>query len=319
MIDLIKELKGAKKVGISGHIRPDGDSIGAAMGMYLYLKNCLSDIELHVFLEDIPVIYKLIRGSENIESGEGREDEFDAFLVLDCAIDRTGPIEACVRKSKKVINIDHHVSNRNGSGDVNYCVPKASSASEVCYELMNKDYVDIHVAEAIYIGIVNDTGVFQYSCTSKRTMEIAGELINYGFDFSSLIEKTFYEKTYIQNQILGRALLESILFMDGRCIVSCVDRKTMDFYAAKPKHLDGIVSQLRNTRGVDCAIFLYETEFQNYKVSLRSNEKVDVSKIAELFGGGGHKRAAGCTMNGTYHDIINNLSGYIEEQLKEKK
>ena len=317
MIDVLQELKNAKTIGITGHIRPDGDCIGASMGMYLYLKKSMPEAEIRVFLEDIPTIFNLIQDADKIESAEGKEDVMDAFLVLDCAVDRTGPAEKMVRKAGKIINIDHHISNAAGSGDINYVVPQASSASEVCYEVMKKEYVDRAVAEALYIGIVNDTGVFQYSCTSKRTMEIAGELIAYGFPFPELIQKTFYEKTYLQNQLLGRALLESILFMDGRCIVTCIDQKTMDFYEAKPKHLDGIVSQLRNTRGVDCAIFMYETGFQTYKVSLRSNEKVDVSKIAELFSGGGHARAAGCTMNGTYHDIINNLSGYIEAQMKQ--
>ena len=119
----------------------------------------------------------------------------------------------------------------------------------------------------------------------------------------------------MQNQILGRALLESILFMDGRCIVSAIDRKTMDFYNAKPGDLEGIVSQLRVTKGVECAIFMYQTGLQEYKVSLRSNGRVDVAKIASYFGGGGHVRAAGCTLQGTYYDCINNLSLHIEKQL----
>ena len=90
----------------------------------------------------------------------------------------------------------------------------------------------------------------------------------------------------------------------------------MEFYDAKPKHLDGIVSQLKNTRGVDCAIFMYEIGTMEYKVSLRSNEKVNVAEVAENFGGGGHARAAGCTVRGTFHDVVNNLSLYIQKQLK---
>ena len=110
--------------------------------------------------------------------------------------------------------------------------------------------------------------------------------------------------------------MESIRFMDGRCIASVVDRKVMDFYHAEPKDLDGIVNQLRNIEGIDCAIFLYQTEVLEYKVSLRSSEKVDVARIAMFFGGGGHARAAGCTMRGTFHDCVNNLSLHIERQLK---
>ena len=151
---------------------------------------------------------------------------------------------------------------------------------------------------------------------SGKTMKIAAELISYGFDFPELIDKTFYEKTYVQNQILGRALLESILFMDGKCIVSMIDKKTMAFYNADSHDLEGIVSQLRSTKGVECAIFLYQTDTLEYKVSLRSNGAVDVAKVASFFGGGGHVRAAGVTMQGTFYDIVNNLSAQIEKQLK---
>ena len=106
--------------------------------------------------------------------------------------------------------------------------------------------------------------------------------------------------------------------MDGRCIFSSIDLKTMEFYKVVPKDLDGIVSLLRITKGVECAIFLYQTKTLEYKVSLRSNGKVDVAAIASYFGGGVHVRAAGCTMQGTVHDCVNNLSEQIEKQLNKK-
>ena len=185
----------------------------------------------------------------------------------------------------------------------------------------DKSLLDEEIAKALYIGIVHDTGVFRYSNTSPKTLRAAAELISYGFDFSRLIDETFYEKTYVQNQILGRALLESIIFMDGKCVVSMVDKKTMGFYRADSHDLDGIVNQLRLTKGVECAIFMYQTDVLKYKVSLRSNGRVDVAKVAMFFGGGGHVRAAGADMQGTFHDIVNNLSAQIDAQLKktEKK
>jgi phosphoesterase RecJ-like protein len=176
--------------------------------------------------------------------------------------------------------------------------------------------MDAEIAKALYIGIIHDTGVLQYSNTSPETLRTAAELISYGFDFTEIIDNTFYEKTYVQNQILGRALLESILFMDGKCIVSAVDKKTMAFYQVSPKDLDGIVNQLRYTRGVECAIFMYQTDTLEYKVSLRSGGAVNVAEIAAFFGGGGHARAAGVTMQGSFYDIVNNLSAQIEKQLK---
>ena len=136
-----------------------------------------------------------------------------------------------------------------------------------------------------------------------------------GIDFSRIIDDSFYRKTYVQNQILGRALLESITFLDGRCIFSVVQKKDMDFYGVTSSDLDGIIDQLRITQGVECAIFMYETSCREYKVSLRSTTDLDVSKIALYFGGGGHKKAAGCTMAGSVHDVINNLSEQIVKQL----
>ncbi len=236
------------------------------------------------------------------------------FFVLDCSWDRLGGAEKYFHSAAKTINIDHHVSN-TGSGDICEIRPKAGSTCEVLYDLMERDKLDRDLAMALYIGIIHDTGVFQYSNTTPATMEKAAHLISFGFDFPGLIEETFYQKTYLQTQIMGRALMESVRFMDGRCIVSVVDRKTMDFYDVTHKDLDGIVNQLRNIKGVDCAIFMYETGVLEYKVSLRSTDKVDVARVASYFGGGGHIRAAGCTMKGTFHDCVNNLSLHIERQL----
>ena len=136
-----------------------------------------------------------------------------------------------------------------------------------------------------------------------------------GIDFGSIIDNSFYKKTYIQNQILGRALLESITFFDGRCIFSAIRQNEMDFYGVDSKDMDGIIDQLRLTEGVEVAIFLYQSGAQEFKVSMRSQNHVDVSRIAAFFGGGGHVRAAGCTMSGSIHDVINNLSQHIARQL----
>ena len=190
------------------------------------------------------------------------------------------------------------------------------SEFEFLYHIFDALLIYRDIAEALYTGIIHDTGVFQYSNTTPETLQAAAFLISFGFDFSKIIEESFYQKTYLQSQIMGRALMESIRFMDGRCIVSMVDRKTMDFYNAVPGDLDGIVNQLRNIKGIDCAIFMYETGVLEYKVSMRSNENVDVAKVASFFGGGGHVRAAGCTMEGTFHDCINNLSLHIDNHMR---
>ena len=168
------------------------------------------------------------------------------------------------------------------------------------------------------MGIAHDTGVFQYTCTSPKTMRIAAQLMEKGIHFSQILDETFYYKTYVQKQILGRALLESMLLLDGKCIVSVIHQKEFDFYNVKPSDLEGIVSCLRTTKGVEVAIFMYQNDIQQYRVSMRSNGKVDVNQIASYFGGGGHMMAAGCTMQGSMYDVINNLTGHIERQLNQE-
>lgn len=315
MFRLWKECEGAENIVISGHVRPDGDCVGSCMATYLFLKKVMPEASVRVFLEQPADIFSCIQDFDKIETECRMENAPDVFIALDCEKTRLGEAEALFDKAKKRINIDHHISNASGCGEVNYVVPTASSASELVYDVIDNEYIDVEIAKAIYIGMIHDTGIFQYSNTSPKTLKIAGELIAYGFDFPTLIDETFYEKTYVQNQILGRALLESILFMNGKCAVSYVDQKTMAFYNATPKDLEGIVNQLRIVKGVECAIFMYEIGTQQFKVSMRSCKYVDVSKVAAFFGGGGHKRAAGCTMNGSFYDVVNNLSQHIEEQI----
>ncbi len=314
-INLLQECAGAKRIGISGHVRPDGDCVGACLALWQYLVKCFPESQVKVFLEKPAEIFSGIKGFGDIESGFPQEEPFDVFLVLDCSLDRLGGAEKYFHEARKTVNIDHHISNK-GCAMVNDLQPQIGSTCEVLYDLLETDKIDQDIALSLYIGMIHDTGVFQYSNTTPDTMRKAAQLISFGFDFPRLIEETFYQKTYLQSQIMGRALMESIRFMDGRCIVSAIDRKTMDFYEVTPKDLDGIVNQLRNIKGICCAIFMYETDVLEYKVSLRSDEKVDVSKVAAYFGGGGHVRAAGCTMRGTFHDCVNNLSLHIEKQLK---
>lgn len=314
-IILAEILKGKKTVALGGHVRPDGDCVGSCMGLYLYLKEQYPAIETDVYLEKIPDSFHLLKDTDVIRHEIREGQVYDLFICLDCGdvsrLGFSGPLFECAGETAC---IDHHISNE-AFADSNYIVPDASSTSELVYTLLDKEKISRFCAEALYMGIAHDTGVFQYSCTSPETMEAAAELMRKGIDGNSIIDKTFYEKTYVQNQILGKALLESMLILDKRCIVSSVSRKEMDFFEAVPADLEGIVSQLRNTKGTEVAMFLYELDYQTYKVSLRSKGTVDVSKIAKYFGGGGHVRAAGFTMKGTRYDVINNVSGKILLQL----
>ncbi|MCL2254543.1 MAG: bifunctional oligoribonuclease/PAP phosphatase NrnA [Lachnospiraceae bacterium] len=310
-------VKNAETIGISGHTRPDGDCIGAALGLYLYLKKKMPEVTIHVFLEKPPEVFSCLAGFSEIKT-DFKSDigSYDAFFALDTAKDRTGKAEKHFDRAKLKINIDHHVSN-SGTGDINIIHPEINSTCEVLFEQLDDlSGLDEEIAKALYLGIVHDTGVFRFGGTTPRTLEVAGILLGYGFDYVKLINDTYYEKTYIQNQILARSLLESIIFMDGRCIVCCLSQKILEFYGIEPGDLEGIVNQLLITKGVECAIFMHQTKNLEYKVSLRSKSTIDVSQIAKFFGGGGHLRAAGVTMKGTFHDIVNNISYHIEEQFK---
>lgn len=312
-------LEGKHNIALGGHIRPDGDCVGSCMGLYLYMKEYYPDVTAHVYLEEIPASFRLIEGTEDIRTEAPENEVYDLFICLDCGDeDRLGFSRNLYENAAETVCIDHHISN-DSFADNNYIVPDASSTSELVYRLIGSEKIDKNIAAALYMGIAHDTGVFQYSCTSPETMEIAADLMRKGINFSEIIDKTFYEKTYIQNQIMGRALLESMLIMDKKCIVSVIKKKSMDFFKAKPSDLEGIVSQLRETTGVEVAIFLHELSPQKFKVSLRSKEIVDVSKIAKFFGGGGHIRAAGVTMEGSSHDVINNITAQVALQMKPHK
>lgn len=315
-LNLLEQLDKASNIAIGGHIRPDGDCVGAVLATYLYLKKMLPEAKVTAYLEQPTDIFNGIKGIDEISTSIDGAVDPDVFIVLDCTKDRLGFSESLYDRATKTLNIDHHISN-TGCADVNLVVPEASATCEVLYDVIGKEGMDENIAKALYIGIIHDTGVLQYSNTSPKTMRIVADIMEYDLDFSDIIQKTFYEKTYIQTQILGRALLESFRFMDGQCVVCAVSKKDMNFYGVTSKDLDGIVNQLINIKGVECAIFMYETGVLEYKVSMRSKGKVDVSQISVLFGGGGHVRAAGCTLNGTMHDVVNNLSRHIEKQLLE--
>lgn len=308
----------AGKIVILGHVNPDGDCVGSCLAVYNYIKEWDSSKAVTVRLERLPSKFSYLSGFDAIETEAG-EETYDLCICLDSSDEeRLGDFKSCFDRSAKTICIDHHITNR-GYAQENVIDGHASSACEVVYGQLDESRISKRVAECIYTGIIHDTGVFKYSNTSRKTMEIAGRMMEKGIDFGTIIDGSFYKKTYMQSQILGRALLESITFLDGRCIFSVVRKKDMDFYGVEKSDLDGIVDQLRVIDGIECAIFLYETGIHQFKVSLRSNSIVDVSRIAAYFGGGGHVRAAGCTMSGSVHDVVNNLSAHIAEQLEQEK
>ena len=317
MEKLASVLKDVASVAIAGHVRPDGDCVGSCLATYNYIAAWYPDIQVDVYLEPIPNIFRFLKNSDKIKNNCDCDKAYDLCIVQDCGdTKRLGEAVKYFETAKKTVCIDHHISN-DSFADENYIFPEASSTSELVFELLEEEKITREIAECIYVGMVHDTGVFQYSCTSRRTMDIAGALMEKGIDFSKIVDDTFYKKTFEQNKILGRALLNSELYLKGACIASYVTLKEMEEYHVLPKHLDGIVSQLRVTKDVEAAVFLYENADGTWKVSLRSNGKVNVADIAIFFGGGGHVRAAGATMAGTKEAVIQAVCEQMNRQLQE--
>ena len=304
----------AGSIGIAGHIRPDGDCVGSALGLASYIRDNFGK-EPEVFLEEVPVAFAFLSGADKVVTGYPSREPFDLFIAVDCGDEgRLGKAMNYVKEAKKTYCIDHHATSK-GFMENNLVIPDSAATAQIIYTLLDDSKVTLCTAEALYLGIVHDTGVFKHSCTTRKTMEIAGALLDHGVSSARIIDGTFYEKTYLQNQILGRCLMESILCLDGKVIFSSIDRKTINLYGLGPADTEGIIDQLRVTKGVEVAILIRELTPRSWRVSMRSCEIVDVAKICSMFGGGGHVRAAGATLSGSRRDVINNLTAEIEKQL----
>ena len=309
-------LHDVRRVAIGGHVNPDGDCIGSCMALYLYLKDCFPEISADVYLQNLPGGFDYLKGLENIRFEVEENAEYDLLILLDIgSADRVGVIGGLPEKTEKVLVIDHHRTNPGGYTWF-FNDPDISSASEFLWHFLDPDRISPDCAAALYTGIVHDTGVFQYSNTTPETMRIAAGLMEKGIPASRIIDESYYQKSYVQQMALGKVLCSSRIHLNGRCISGFLTMEDMQSMGLKSTDMDGIVSQLRNTEGTDVAIFLYPVRDGFYKVSLRSRQITDVSRIAVQFGGGGHIRAAGCSASGDPGKIIEDLVKLAGEQLQ---
>ena len=298
----------AKTIGIAGHVRPDGDCMGSCMSLYNYLKKNRPDLDVRVFLEFVDKKFNIIENTDQIITTGYDGTKFDLFISLDTAsLDRLGLNWPFYENAKRTACIDHHASN-DGYADYNYILPKASSASEVLYDLLDEELIDKSIAEPMYMGIAHDSGVFRFQSTTPKTMRIAANV-------NMILEETFFRKTYNQMMVTAKIQSEAVLALDGKCIYGYCTSEMMEEYGVTTKDLDAVVASIRNVDGVEVAMFLYQLSEDSYKVSLRSKNYVDVSKIAVENGGGGHVRAAGAEIHGELNDIINKLLNRIKQDI----
>ena len=312
-------LKGHRSVAISGHVRPDGDCVGSCMSIYNYISTYYPDIDVHVYLDPIPDIYKFMKNTEKIEQVDGEDlPVFDLFICVDChEASRLGAAAKIFKLAKHSFCVDHHLGD-NWLCEENYIFPEASSACELVGQILPKERITEEIAECIYTGIVTDTGVFQYESTSPDTLRMAAELMETGIPFSRIVDETFFQKTYNQTRIFGYALLKAKLHMGGRIISCYLTRAELDEYMVQPKHLEGIAAQLRETKGVDVALFLYQTDPEgSFKASTRASAdcKINLAEICANFGGGGHAKAAGFQIKMEPEKAVEKIVSAVEKAL----
>ena len=305
-----------RSIAIAGHINPDGDCIGSCTALYGYLKKaCPAAREIDLYLETVPHELCFLKGVDEAKSSVPESKVYDLVIVCDVSsYERIAVAIPLFDLAKKTVSIDHHISNANFA-EINHVEPDASSCAEVLTGLFDPDLIDEKIAESLYTGIINDSGVFQYQNTSPDTMRKAAFLMEKGIDFSRIIEDSFNKKTFAQNRVLGYVLMKAELAFGGQCIVSSLTTEEMDRCGVTRQDLDGIVSRMRFTEGVEVAVFAYETDENVFKLSLRSKERVNVSDVAAHFGGGGHVRAAGCTIAGSAGEVLDKMADVLKGYL----
>lgn len=302
-------------VAILGHIRPDGDCVGSCLGLYHYLKdNCPNLQQIQIYLQPFSNAFFILEDADKISHDFTTEQSFDLCISCDASdLDRLGPARSIFDRAKRTACVDHHVTNP-GFAQWNCVRGELSSAAETLFLLLDYDKISKACAACLYMGIVHDTGVFKYSATSEQTMMIAGKLMSKGIDYTKIIDDSYNSMTFNQCRICGKVMKEAKLAMDGRIIYGSVSLKDMEEYHVNTVDLDGVVDKLRVVEGIEIAIFLYQLK-DEWKVSLRSNQTLDVSKIAVGFGGGGHEWAAGCQISGNVEDVIDKLLQAVQKAM----
>ena len=222
----------------------------------------------------------------------------ELFIALDCGDEgRLGAAGEVFQKAAKKINLDHHESNTY-FGELNYVAADASSTSEIIFNLL-KDRIPMTAAEAagLYAGLIYDTGGFRHSSTSPETMKIAGELMAYGIPFTDIYNRFFDARSFSELKIMGRALDNAELLFGGDVVCSTITTAEIEALNGSNKELDAIINYLKGVLGAKVACFFYEKTETDVKGSFRGNDGYDVCALAQKFGGGGHVKAAGCTIS----------------------
>lgn len=305
-------IRDSNDIAILSHIMPDGDNIGSSLALY----NALIKIGKNVMFiidDDVPEIFKFLEGSKQVVKPEVNHD-FDLIIALDCG--DTGRLGKSARylKGKKVINLDHHVSNTN-FGLYNIIDTDASATAEIVYKLIKELNIplDKDICDSLYTGIVTDTGQFQYSNTTDVTHEITADLIKQGVEPAKLYKLIYQNNSKSKMRLIGEAINTLSFHYKDKIASMTLKNDAFKSIGAKDEDADGIINFARDIGGVEVALLFKETDDGRVKIGFRSKDFINVNEIAQEFGGGGHKRAAGATVTGEIEDVKHKV---IEEAIK---
>lgn len=300
---------------VVAHVQPDGDAISstAAVGWMLERLN-----KNYVMINEgsVPLKFRYMWGSERIaDLGNDRPSrKFNRVISVDCAdFARIGAVRELFEENVQLLNIDHHPTN-DAFGSVNVLKTDAAATAEILTDLM--DILDLpwdtDLATLIYSGLLTDTGGFRYSNTSPKVMNIASRLLQYGADGPKLAEHLLEKVSMAHIRLLQRALSRLSFSKDHQIGWLYVVSEDYAETGATKEETEGLVNYARNIEGVEVGILLRETGPDTVKVSLRSNSRANVAAIAQSFGGGGHIRAAGCTVRGSMKEAIEQIVKAVE-------
>lgn len=289
---------------VISHVNPDGDAIGSGLALTLGLKKLGKNVRF-ILQDKYPDNVRFLKRIEIAE--QYKEEEiynFELVICVDGATDdRLGKANELL-KDRFVINIDHHISNTM-YGDMNY-VEEISSTSELIYNFLKFAEIEIGVdmAEALYTGLVNDTGNFTHDNTTPKTFEMAGELKKVGANSSKIVREFFNTKSLPAIKLLGKAMYEMEYNEEKKLAYYFMSRETLDRYNGRKEDTEGIVEKLISFKDAEVSLFLREDKVGVIKGSMRSKYDIDVNEIASIFGGGGHRKAAGFTSELPADEII---------------
>ncbi|MDR0646584.1 MAG: bifunctional oligoribonuclease/PAP phosphatase NrnA [Elusimicrobiota bacterium] len=303
---IVSAIKNNNSFFVAGHQNPDGDSLGSTLAVASLLKRMGKKV--YAFSNDRPGNdLFFLPGLDTINFGAlpPLKAEFDAMILLECSDKkRGGNLDSIFNSAKTVINIDHHITGEN-YGDINYIAPNASSTAEIITQFF--EYLQIKPAKDeatnLYTGLVTDTARFLHSNTTAEALRVASVLVGCGADIETINAILYNTRPYKELKLLGRALEKLNLLHKNKIAEITLTAADFKLLKTNPQHTQGIVSQPIMISSVEVSILLRE-EPGRIAVNLRSKGKIDVSKIAQKFNGGGHMRAAGFKQNGGKLDII---------------